>query len=159
MASYAVATTGLVVVFVIFMLIGRENLRDRMILAGGGHQIVQALGEAQQVEDADDASAATVRQAKGNADLERPSPTPAARTPLPHGVSVTVRCLPAHDEADQIAGLMLAQVLQRRGFTVDVQDNASLASELVASVDPHTSDIVVISALPPKAARCTADIS
>ena len=63
-----------------------------------------------------------------------------------------MRCLPAHDEADQIVGLMLAQVLQRRGFTVTVLDTISLASEMVASIDPQTTDVVVISALAPKAA-------
>src|ERR1043166_2594405 len=45
-----VATAGLVIVFIIFMLIGRENLRDRMILlAGGGrlHVTTQAYGEAE----------------------------------------------------------------------------------------------------------------
>src|SRR4029078_9235789 len=44
-----VATAGLVVVFIIFMLIGRENLRDRiMLLAGGGRLAVttQAFDDA-----------------------------------------------------------------------------------------------------------------
>src|SRR4029079_1516818 len=44
-----VATAGLVIVFIIFMLIGRENLRDRMILlAGGGrlHVTTQAFDDA-----------------------------------------------------------------------------------------------------------------
>src|SRR6185369_17776012 len=44
-----VATAGLVVVFIIFMLIGRENLRDRMmLLAGGGrlHVTTQAFDDA-----------------------------------------------------------------------------------------------------------------
>jgi predicted PurR-regulated permease PerM len=118
----------------------------------GLKEIVQALGEAQQGEDADHASAETVREAKGHESEEGQAQVFAVRNPLAPGMSVTVRCLPAHDEADQIVGLMLAQVLQRRGFTVSVEDNASLASELVASVDPTTTDIAVISALPPKAA-------
>src|SRR6185436_16265506 len=44
-----VATAGLVVVFIMFMLIGRENLRDRMmLLAGGGrlHVTTQAFDDA-----------------------------------------------------------------------------------------------------------------
>jgi hypothetical protein len=63
-----------------------------------------------------------------------------------------VRCLPAHDEADQIVGLMLAQVLQRRGYVVTVAETVSLASEMVGSIDPQKTDVVVVSALPPKAA-------
>jgi predicted PurR-regulated permease PerM len=122
----------------------------------GLKEIVQALGEHQQGEDSSTASAATVLDAKGQADRQAPSSAtsdaPAARPTLPDGASVNVRCLPAHDEADQIVSLMLAQVLQRRGFTVTVADTVSLASEMVASIDPETTDVVVISALPPKAA-------
>ena len=97
--------------------------------------------------------AATVLVAKGQEDQQSPGPeTPTARPALPRGSSVNVRCLPAHDEADQIAGLMLAHVLQRRGFAVTVAETASLASEMVASIDPQDTDVVVVSALPPKAA-------
>jgi predicted PurR-regulated permease PerM len=119
----------------------------------GLKEIVQALGEQQQDEDHAAASALTVLEAKGQADREAPSAkTPAARSPLPQGAVVNVRCLPAHDEADQIVGLMLAQVLQRRGFTVSVADTVSLASEMIASIDRESTDVVVVSALPPKAA-------
>jgi hypothetical protein len=119
----------------------------------GLKEIVQALGEQQQGEDADDAAAARVREAKGEADRSGPaSEAPAPRPALPQGAAVSVRCLPAHDEADQIVGRMLAQVLDRRGFAVTHPDTVSLASEMVDSVDPRTTDILVISALPPKAA-------
>jgi predicted PurR-regulated permease PerM len=119
----------------------------------GLREIVQALGEQQQSEDINAASAATVLEAKGQADRQPPSSkAPEARPALPQGASVNVRCLPAHDEADQIVGVMLAQVLQRRGFEVTVPDTVSLASEMVASIDAQTTDVVVVSALPPKAA-------
>jgi hypothetical protein len=79
----------------------------------GLREIVQALGEQQQSEDNDAASAATVLEAKGEeAPQSPPSESPPARQPLQQGASVNVRCLPAHDEADQIVGLMIAQVLQ-----------------------------------------------
>jgi predicted PurR-regulated permease PerM len=119
----------------------------------GLKEIVQALGVQQEDEDTADASAATVLEAKGQMDRQAPSAeAPVARPALPNGASVNVRCLPARDEADQIVGLMVAQVLQRRGFAVSVPDTVSLASEVVASIDPKTTDVVVISALPPKAA-------
>jgi predicted PurR-regulated permease PerM len=119
----------------------------------GLKEIVQALGEQQQTEDGDDASAAAVLVAKGHSDRQAPAlKAPAARPALPQGASINIRCLPAHDEADQIVGLMLAQVLQRRGFAVSVPDTASLASEMVGSIDADETDVVVISALPPKAA-------
>jgi len=119
----------------------------------GLKEIVQALGEQQQDEDIADASAATVLEAKGHADREAPSSKhPAARAGLPQGTTVNVRCLPAHDEADQIVGLMLAQVLQRRGFVVTIPDTVSLASEMIGSIDSGQTDVLVVSALPPKAA-------
>jgi hypothetical protein len=68
------------------------------------------------------------------------------------GSVVNVRCLPAHDEADAIVGLMVAQVLGRRGYTVAVANADSMASELAASLDVEKVDVVVVSALPPKAA-------
>jgi hypothetical protein len=94
-----------------------------------------------------------VTAAKGLVDTASASSVPStARPPLPQGASINVHCLPAHDEADQIVGSMIAQVLLRRGFTVTVAYTVSLASELVASIDPLTMDVVVVSALPPKAA-------
>ena len=119
----------------------------------GLREIVQALGEQQQSEDNDAASAATALEAKGEGARQSPPPElPTARQSLLQGASVNVRCLPAHDEADHIVGLMIAQLLQRRGFAVVVADTASMASELVASIDPETTDVVIVSALPPKAA-------
>jgi predicted PurR-regulated permease PerM len=118
----------------------------------GLKEIVQALGEQQQDEDTDDASAATVLEAKGQTEAPPPSKAPVARASLPRGASVSVHCLPAHDEADQIVGLMLAQVLRRRGFIVEIPDTVSLASEMVSSIDSQKTDVLVVSALPPKAA-------
>ncbi|HEX8521565.1 MAG TPA: AI-2E family transporter [Tepidisphaeraceae bacterium] len=126
----------------------RQGLKD----------IVQALGERQQDQDNADAAELAVLRAKGHSDREAPSkappssPGPVARPALQKGASVHVRCLPAHDDADQVVGLMLAQVLGRRGFVVTVPDTVSLASEMVASIDSRHVDIVVVSALPPKAA-------
>lgn len=124
-----------------------------MRIRQGLKEIVQALDEQQQDEDSQAASAATVLAAKGHADRQAPSTNaPAARPALPNGASVAVRCLPARDEADQIICSMLSQVLQRRGYAVTVADHASLASEMVTSIDPKKTDVVVVSALPPKAA-------
>jgi len=119
----------------------------------GFREIVQALGEHQQGEDTGDATAATVLAAKGQTGLQPASSNERVERPaLPQGASVNVRCLPAHDEADQIVGLMLAQVLQRRGFTVTLPDTVLLASEMVNSMEAQLADVLVVSALPPKAA-------
>jgi hypothetical protein len=121
----------------------------------GLREIVQALGEKQQADENKAASAATKLEAKNQTDgsaTASDAPAPATRLPLPDGSSVNVRCLPAHDEADEIVGLMVAQVLGLRGYTVTVANADSLASEMAASFDPEKVDVVVVSALPPKAA-------
>jgi predicted PurR-regulated permease PerM len=118
----------------------------------GLKEIVQALGEKQQADEDKAAGVATAPQAKNQTSGHAtPSDAPAARSPLPDGSTVNVRCLPAHDEADQIVGVMVAQVLERRGYTVTVANADSLASEMAASFDTEKVDVVVVSALPPKA--------
>ncbi len=67
--------------------------------------------------------------------------------------SLRVLCLPARDEADEIAGTMLAQLLadegvRRRGVSV-----TSLASEMVDLVEQRKADVVCISAMPPRLRR------
>jgi hypothetical protein len=119
----------------------------------GVRDIVQALGEKQQVEGDKAARVANTLEAKHQTGGPVTSPNvPATRSSLPVGSVVNVRCLPAHDEADAIVGLMVAQVLGRRGYTVAVANADSMASELAASLDVEKVDVVVVSALPPKAA-------
>jgi methylmalonyl-CoA mutase cobalamin-binding subunit len=60
--------------------------------------------------------------------------------------------VPARDEADEIAGLMLAQLLAARGFEAHVVSTKSLASEAVEQVRERQAEVVCISALPPFAA-------
>jgi DNA-binding transcriptional LysR family regulator len=64
---------------------------------------------------------------------------------------VNLVCLPARDEADELAGAMFAQVLQRQGFKAEAVSVTSLVSEMVDLVGQKKADIVIISALPPSA--------
>jgi hypothetical protein len=63
-----------------------------------------------------------------------------------------VLCLPAHDEADEIAAHVLAQLLVMRGYSTHVASIAALVSERVALVEERNPDVVCISATPPAAA-------
>ena len=65
--------------------------------------------------------------------------------------NVQILCLPARDEADEIAGMMFAQVLERNGFKAEAVSVTALASEMVELVGEKKADIVVLSALPPAA--------
>jgi predicted PurR-regulated permease PerM len=66
--------------------------------------------------------------------------------------SLRVLCLPARDEADEIAGRMLAQLLAEKGCVVEAVSVTALASEMVDLVEERKADVVCISAMPPAAA-------
>jgi predicted PurR-regulated permease PerM len=57
-------------------------------------------------------------------------------------------CLPARDEADEIVGIMLAQVLETAGHQA-VCIPVGTAAEMLAQVKDEKPDVVCISALPP----------
>jgi predicted PurR-regulated permease PerM len=59
-----------------------------------------------------------------------------------------VVCIPARDEADEIVGLMLAQLLERAGYLAQAIPIGTTA-EMLAQLKEARADIVCISALPP----------
>ncbi|MBI5764738.1 MAG: AI-2E family transporter [Planctomycetes bacterium] len=63
--------------------------------------------------------------------------------------SPTVLCLPAHDEADEIAGAMLNQLMESQVCSIEVASAAALVSERIDLVEKGKPDIVCISATPP----------
>lgn len=63
-----------------------------------------------------------------------------------------ILCLPARDEADEIAGLMFAQLMEARGIAVDVVSTRVLAGEMLTRAAEDPNGIVCVSALPPFAA-------
>jgi methanogenic corrinoid protein MtbC1 len=70
---------------------------------------------------------------------------------IPKGCTVNVVCLPAHDEADDVAGRMLAQLLEFRGYCAFPVSVSKLASEMLEAVEKRRAHAVVVSALPPAA--------
>ena len=65
--------------------------------------------------------------------------------------SVSILSLPARSEADEIAAMMLAQVLETKNCVVQALSVTSLASEMVELVERRKADVVCISATPPGA--------
>ena len=59
--------------------------------------------------------------------------------------------LPARSEADEIAAMMLAQVLEKRSCAVQAVSVTLLASEMVDLVERNKADVVCVSATPPGA--------
>src|SRR5204862_4895469 len=82
-------------------------------------------------------------------DTPAPGRAPAAR--VPENCTVNVAILPAHDEADEISGVMLAQLLEFRGYCAFPQPVTRLASELLETVEQKAAHVVVVSAMPPAA--------
>lgn len=85
----------------------------------------------------------------GTATAQVSWPTPGSR--ISGAENVQVVCLPARDEADELAGMMFAQLLTRGGLKAEAASASALASEMVDLVGKLKADIVVVSALPPSA--------
>ncbi|MEQ1353238.1 MAG: AI-2E family transporter [Candidatus Acidiferrum sp.] len=62
--------------------------------------------------------------------------------------SACVVCLPARDEADEIVGIMLGQLLVRAGYQAQAIPIGT-TSEMIAQLKDSRPDIICISALPP----------
>jgi methylmalonyl-CoA mutase cobalamin-binding subunit len=125
--------------------------RHALVLQGI-REITETLAEQQRDEDSAEATAQTVRDAKGGTSGSPPSGNGKPRRTLPADTTIDVLCLPAKSEADEIAGLMLARLLEPRGYRVTMSGTSALTSEMVELASPANAAAVVLSALPPKAA-------
>jgi hypothetical protein len=65
--------------------------------------------------------------------------------------TLCILSLPARSEADEIAAMMLAQILETKRCIVQALSVTTLASEMVDLVEKRTADVVCISATPPGA--------
>ena len=83
---------------------------------------------------------------RAQADLAELS-APKIRVALPNHAPNVV-CMPARDEADEIVGIMLSQLLERAGYHAQAIPIGTTA-EMLAQVKDAAPDIVCISALPP----------
>ena len=93
------------------------------------------------IEELGERLAATT-QANGNG-------APATQSDLAHH---SIICLPARDDADELAALMLAQLLEARGLSAQAASAKSLASEMLEQVEEQNAGIMCVSAVPPFAA-------
>lgn len=67
----------------------------------------------------------------------------------PRELSVlSILCIPARDEADELVGLMLAEALRPAGYNVKTTP-AAFVGDLLATVTSERPDVLIISALPP----------
>jgi methylmalonyl-CoA mutase cobalamin-binding subunit len=85
------------------------------------------------------------------APADKPSPEKGSPIPPSTPVALSVLCIPAADESDEIIAVMLSKLLSKDGFEADTLSPASGVAEKVAELGKRKADIVVISALPPGA--------
>jgi predicted PurR-regulated permease PerM len=71
--------------------------------------------------------------------------------PGPANFSGRILCLPAHDQADEITAVMLAQLLEQKGYVALSFPHGTSPLEMLVLADPGKDDVVCISALPPYA--------
>lgn len=81
----------------------------------------------------------------------KPSPEDGSPARPPKSVALSILCIPAGDESDEIIAVMLSKVLSNDGFEADVLSPVSSVVAKVAELGKRKVDIVVISALPPGA--------
>ena len=87
------------------------------------------------------------------ASASEPGAPAAPKSPIPALPDVRSRVvvIPSADAADKTAACMLKALLDRRGFDVTVLDEEELASEKLEQIFAQRADVVVISAVPPRA--------
>ena len=103
-------------------------------------EIIEDLGQRQPEMQAQ-AAAKDANEADGDS----------ASVVLTDSPPVCILCLPARDEADEIAAMMLAQLLETSGCVVQAVSVTARASEMVDLVEQRQPDVVCISATPPAA--------
>jgi len=80
------------------------------------------------------------------------SETPAVAAPVvPRDCIVRILCLPARNTADEIAGVMLTNLLGPQGYCASCLASGTLASEMVDAIASSQADLVIVSSTPPGA--------
>jgi predicted PurR-regulated permease PerM len=131
---------------------GRLDDQRQTLIRRSLREMIDELGDFQRVRVArsgagtDETEADAAKNGKG-----APTGEVTRRVPLPKDCSVNILVLPARDEADEIVGLMLNQLLEFGGYCATAMSHANLASEMVDAIDSKSADVVAVSALPPAA--------
>lgn len=134
---------------------GQVDTERETFMRQAMRDLIEELGDAQRTENAAAATTASLAAVEEKPDSATSVVTPSISPSIPPSISrqptVIVLCLPAHDEADEIVGLMLAQLLELKGQRAIAASRVSLAGELLELVEEHEAGAVCISALPPAA--------
>jgi predicted PurR-regulated permease PerM len=103
------------------------------------------------IEELGEQAAAEAEAAPAGETAKQTTAPPAIRFKLPTDCRVSVYCLPARDEADELAAMMLVQLLNLRGYCAESISHEVLSGEMLELIEKNNTDVVVVSALPPTA--------
>ena len=110
-------------------------------------ELVEELGEREHGRRQREAAARTEKAAKD----QPPDSESKHFSSIPRDCVINILLLPARNEADEIVGLMLHQLIELRGYCPISVPSQSLASEMVEMVETRQADLVAVSAMPPAA--------
>jgi predicted PurR-regulated permease PerM len=130
---------------------GRIDERRGMSMRQTIRALVEELADQEKIKIAVHAASETERAAKEDIPADAAGAPAPKRHKLPKDCIVNVVALPAHDEADEIVGMMLAELLRLRGYCATPVSHNALTSEMIEEVDRQHADLVCVSALPPEA--------
>ncbi len=122
---------------------GTLDARHQRFIFDATRELVDEMGIKIVAADAKLKEDKAVIDAKGGGDPV------AAATPVTLFSTRPVYCLPAADEADELAAVMLSQLLGHEGYKAESLSYKTLANEMVAQVSEAGATTVCISATPP----------
>jgi len=132
---------------------GRLDEQRQKMIRQSMRELIDELGDDYRLRFArtgattgDVPGAATASDAGAAGDHDNPR-----RVALNKECAINVLVLPAHDEADEIVGLMFGQLLEFNNYCATVATHQSLAGEMLDMVTGHNAHAVCVSALPPAA--------
>lgn len=124
-----------------------EQDRHRNDLDESSQQFI-SLSTKELIEEFFDSSKeAAAVQASGRDDEKRDETSPSSAQRV-HTSPQTIVCVPARDDADEIVGTMLAQLLEQAGHRTHCIP-LGMADDIIGFIDRVRPDIVCVSALPP----------
>lgn len=139
---------------------GRVDETRGMAMRQTLRELVDQLADLERANLARTAAGDTERAAKGETDYGAKAIEGDVRRPqVPKDCVINIVALPSHDEADEIVGIMLAELLQLRGYCAFAVSQNALASEMLEQVAKKQGHIVCLSALPPSAITHTRYLS
>ena len=131
---------------------GRLDDRRQQFIRQSMRELIEEIGDEYRLRFA--RTGATTAEVKSTVEPSEPGHSETVtsrRVPLQKECAVNVLILPAHDEADEIVGMMLGQLLQFNNFCATAAKQQQLAGEMLDMVESTHSDCICVSALPPAA--------